>query len=989
MSQTQDFATPRSIGPVVYTLWLARVPLVITVILVATLSDLAIDGSMREALRYSILDAPMQLVFIAGALLIACVTLRYTAEGNIALVSPNLIGTPGTVGIFARVLPRAFPALVGAAAGLPILELAADADALGSSEHRAVAAVAGLGFVLIGIVVAGLARGPKTSGPDMRAPSHILRATIALFPLVIAGVFCGAVLGLWAPNSGTAYHVLERYVSAGAGCWDQITGAVPGALAGFVRHAPLRYQPYTTGTTLIVPTVSAGLVVAEILSVLIACIAARLAVAVFLDLLLPGLATGGSLTRFLRDWLPRAAAVAVAFALAGEVLHAYLRPGAARELSMAETIWVWAIALVFALIGVGASFGHGSMAAPESGWHETRSIPRRCVGAAERLSAMNAGWRWFFALSIVAAIGVFAYFVNVEQVARAQTIGPVAIILLWGFTAAALFFPIAYLSHMTRMHLLTILALAAVTYAGFDLNDNHELRGSEPQVANATPQPDNRNYLQLDTWLQSRSDWQAYDHYPVFLVATEGGGIRAAYFTASVLAAIQERCPLFSQHTMLVSGVSGGSVGAAVFAALAADHAHNVKDAPCPLEGVKTGPLVTRARSVLSADLLSPLLSATLFPDALQRILPMPVPQFDRSRAIEYAIEDSWAKATTSGCGLCDAHRMSDNAALLYKSPGVASAVPYLFLNTTEAGSGRSIPYSTVRVTDLATTFRDEAEIDQDPDAQYESVSLQDNMPVDDVPLSSAAILSARFPYLTPAGSVATASHYVDGGYFENSGTWIVSGIVQNLVGQQLVYKNSANPALEKAVRNAVFITLVIQSEPCTRRVDLAPCDEEGAGSDTSWSEALSPLRALLNTRDKRASYSIDDLSAMTALVEQLSGGDTAQAVPNAAKDSTGCHYRICAVTLRFYNAPRVEVPLTWVLSSQARKAMDQAVDGMEQDDVRNIAAASGALPSDNRGGNKVLGSYRRIICILDARRDATQCPVSAPTSASAATVGP
>jgi hypothetical protein len=259
-------------------------------------------------------------------------------------------------------------------------------------------------------------------------------------------------------------------------------------------------------------------------------------------------------------------------------------------------------------------------------------------------------------------------------------------------------------------------------------------------------------------------------------------------------------------------------------------------------------------------------------------------------------------------------------------------------------------------------------------------------MPVDDVPLSAAAILSARFPYLTPAGAVTADMHFVDGGYFENSGTWIVSGLVQNLIGQQLVYKNAANPALEKAVHNAVFITLVIQSEPCTRRVDLEQCEEEGGGSDTSWSEALSPLRALLNTRDKRANYSIDDLSAITALIEQLSGGENPAPAAAAAKETTGCHYRICAVTLRFYNAPRVEVPLTWVLSSEARKAMDEAVDGMEHADVRSPKAASGSLPSDNQGGNKVLGSYRRIICILDERQgNGEMCPETAPSSATGA----
>src|SRR5262249_54228877 len=139
--------------------------------------------------------------------------------------------------------------------------------------------------------------------------------------------------------------------------------------------------------------------------------------------------------------------------------------------------------------------------------------------------------------------------------------------------------------------------------------------------------------FELGDWLESRRDLQDYQHYPIFLVATEGGGIRAAYFTATLLAALEERCPAFAQHTIAISGVSGGSLGSTIFAALASDHAHNVANQACSLDGRRPGSLVHQARDALSTDLLSPLLGATLFPDALQRMLPARIDRFDRSRA--------------------------------------------------------------------------------------------------------------------------------------------------------------------------------------------------------------------------------------------------------------------------------------------------------------------------------------------------------------------
>ena len=109
--------------------------------------------------------------------------------------------------------------------------------------------------------------------------------------------------------------------------------------------------------------------------------------------------------------------------------------------------------------------------------------------------------------------------------------------------------------------------------------------------------------------------------HPLYIVATEGGGIRAAYWTATVLGGIQDANPNFAPHLFAISGVSGGSLGAAVFSALLAE--------PNP------GLFKEKANLILGQDFLSPTLAAMLYPDLFQRFIPYPIAYFDRARSLE------------------------------------------------------------------------------------------------------------------------------------------------------------------------------------------------------------------------------------------------------------------------------------------------------------------------------------------------------------------
>ena len=194
-------------------------------------------------------------------------------------------------------------------------------------------------------------------------------------------------------------------------------------------------------------------------------------------------------------------------------------------------------------------------------------------------------------------------------------------------------------------------------------------------------------------WLAKRKDRNEFGSYPVFLVAAEGGGLRAAYFTAPVLENLQARCPRFAQHTFLISGVSGGSVGASLFAeALNYHRASNERDLPCGVSANVPGP----ASRALHADLLSPLLFGLLYADFLQWFVPVPIPFLDRARFLERALDQAWAEAA-SGAELGERSFYS-----VWRDVG--GAVPALMLNTTNVETGRRMVVSHLSFPERAET---------------------------------------------------------------------------------------------------------------------------------------------------------------------------------------------------------------------------------------------------------------------------------------------
>ncbi|HET7433261.1 MAG TPA: hypothetical protein VFN10_00970 [Thermoanaerobaculia bacterium] len=463
-------------------------------------------------------------------------------------------------------------------------------------------------------------------------------------------------------------------------------------------------------------------------------------------------------------------------------------------------------------------------------------------------------------------------------------LGTISIVLISLALWVALGGAIVYVGMKLRVPILTWLAIFAVIIS--PLADNHTL----PSIPNSAPVVNARSTTDkvFDDWYK-RLDAQFPNEavHPVFIVATEGGGIRAAYWTSTVLSSLSDTVPGFTGHLFAISGVSGGSVGAANYASLLVDQA----------ERPDFGLLRPKAREILAYDALAPTLAAFTQQDFVQRFIPAPILP-DRAEALTGGWERAWKEVANS-----------DRFAQSFVAPLTKHQhhLPSLFLNGTSVETGQRIIASNCRI-----------------DNDYAKAVDIFNANGFDLPMSNAALNSARFTYVSPAGTILRnpavtprqpgnspldckpgqrCDHVVDGGYLENSGAATAAELVR-------VIQKRNDPRIRPYV-------LFIEYQP---QYPAAPRPE------TRANEVLSPVRALLSTREARADLAVAQLRSMM----------------------TPANYTTFTL---IHHPQEAQFPLGWLLAARTRNLIDKqmGVDAPENGaNVRRIAAVlSTAAASD------------------------------------------
>lgn len=396
-----------------------------------------------------------------------------------------------------------------------------------------------------------------------------------------------------------------------------------------------------------------------------------------------------------------------------------------------------------------------------------------------------------------------------------QRLGAEVLLLLWGATWAPLAGLIAFLATRWGLPALTVLFAAAVLFSPY--NDNHALRATEQGL-----EPARRPALTaaLQQWRQAHPD----EEHPFVVVSTAGGGIRAAYWTATVLGRLEDTLPGFHDSLFAVSGVSGGSIGTAVWRALLADHLAAPGKPLCDPVRVGRPGFEPCAQAILGQDFLGPAAAGMLYPDLVQRFFPLAFLP-DRAQALEEAWEGTYREVTGS-----------ERFALPVSALARPSVWPVVLFNTTSVelgerfvASNAALPGGVGRARDLLAILGR------------------------DLPLSAAAGASARFPGVSPAGTLVVGGRLrdrvVDGGYYENYGAATAREVVEEarrILGER-----------------RPILAIQISSDP------LVPLDFAGSGQVAHPAgfahELLSPLRALLAAREARG---VEAVGLLRALVE-------------------------------------------------------------------------------------------------------------------------
>jgi len=458
------------------------------------------------------------------------------------------------------------------------------------------------------------------------------------------------------------------------------------------------------------------------------------------------------------------------------------------------------------------------------------------------------------AIFIATAVLYVVFFIVSFSIPATVTITSPVIVLLVSAIWVSVGVVITVLGHRWGMPLFTFLIVFALLIS--PLADNHALRTlpAPPNFTRDAP------VAAFDKWVQSRPGFQ--NGYPVFFVMTEGGGIRAAYWTAAVLGALHDETHgAFTEHTFAISGISGGSVGAAVYDVAVATRAPSVRIA---------------GKNALQYDALAPTLASFLVPDLLQRFIPAPIIRHDRARALEQGWEAGWRTS-----GNPEREALTGGLLDLFAKHG---NLPALFMSGTVIETGERSVTSNCRI-----PWRDALDT-------FDHIGT-------DLPVSTAALTSARFPIISPAGTMIAAAkspspecdagakcgHLVDGGYFESSGA-------ATLIELMTMLRSSPRYAQIRP-----YIILIQYENP------------KPVSSASFALETTAPLRALGSTLGARPVF------AVSRLVEL----------------GTALHFDL--------GPAKPQLPLGWLLSETSMTWMDDSIEkGKNHDCVAAIAAMLG-----------------------------------------------
>ena len=354
---------------------------------------------------------------------------------------------------------------------------------------------------------------------------------------------------------------------------------------------------------------------------------------------------------------------------------------------------------------------------------------------------------FFFVLNILAAIMIALYITAFTCFKFSVDAGPLAITLLFltGLTGIMNFVKAISRKFDFRIGLfLFIIAFVFSTFwEAYNVRIKHTL----------APTSFNRRMTPKDfliKWIDARMneiDTTNDRKFTAFIALSDGGASRAGNWSGYVLSKLQDTTAgKFGDHLFLISGASGGTVGNAAF--------YSLLDAYCKNRMNANDKFTEHIRTYFETDFLTFTISHFFGPDFFRYFILNWSP-VNRADALEIGFEQGSKDTLLNGYFSRNLDQVFDYSGML----------PAFILTSTSMKDGMPALISNIKL-DTAHTFHIDI-----------LKELKDSMTMN---FSTAALLSSRFSFVSPAGRIANR-YYVDGGYLDNAGAGAALDFMQEV----------------------------------------------------------------------------------------------------------------------------------------------------------------------------------------------------------------
>jgi hypothetical protein len=442
-----------------------------------------------------------------------------------------------------------------------------------------------------------------------------------------------------------------------------------------------------------------------------------------------------------------------------------------------------------------------------------------------------------------------------------------------------------------------------------------------PVTANATTEPPDRPTLReaFDAWKAQSTGCTVplpggLTVRPMVMVAAEGGGIRATYWTASVLEKLSTTSNGCGKQAVLFSGgASGGALGLTIA---------RFHDQPLTAVKAMAGheALGAATISLLSSDLLASV-AGLRFDAAAEYRTPARQP-LDRAGLMETAWE----------------RKVPELRRLFLPDDGQADGAMtgQLILTTTAVRDGCRAVVSQVDLSEGARTANGAPVCGAGVAGAHNydlfgtfgpTADRKDAGCVGNLQALSAGLLASRFPYVTPSGVVGRCgdlkpAQLVDGGYTDNTGI----GTIVDLAPAWGAAVREHNDKVIAAGTGEVVAPLVVYIENGTGKDYSVGNDDpvEGIGNTFKQGEIRSSVPELLVPPTTKFLTAKEDGTNDRALLQEARAAAAAQ----LCTESTACTELRKKLPNSVYvisqsTQPSLAAPLGWTLSKASQNDLD------------------------------------------------------------------